>query len=89
MFALGLVDEGRQPSQRHGLRDGRTASRALGYQQVLRYLDGDWTLEQAGTRPSARPAGSPAARSPGSGATPGSTGAEVGDDLLHRALSLL
>ncbi len=30
-----------------GLRDGRTASRALGYQQVLRYLDGEWTLEEA------------------------------------------
>ena len=32
---------------REGLRDGRTASRALGYQQMLRCLDGDWTLEQA------------------------------------------
>jgi tRNA dimethylallyltransferase len=30
-----------------GLREGRTASRALGYQQMLRCLDGDWTLEQA------------------------------------------
>jgi tRNA dimethylallyltransferase len=30
-----------------GLRDGRTASRALGYQQVLRSLDGEWTLEEA------------------------------------------
>ena len=30
-----------------GLRDGRTASRALGYQQMLRYLDGEWTLEEA------------------------------------------
>ena len=30
-----------------GLRDGRTASRALGYQQLLRYLDGDLTLDQA------------------------------------------
>ena len=30
-----------------GLRDGRTASRALGYQQMLRYLDGDLTSEQA------------------------------------------
>jgi tRNA dimethylallyltransferase len=29
-----------------GLREGKTASRALGYQQMLRYLDGDWTLEQ-------------------------------------------
>ena len=30
-----------------GLRDGKTASRALGYQQLLRYLDGEWTLEEA------------------------------------------
>ena len=30
-----------------GLREGRTASRALGYQQVLRALDGEWTSEQA------------------------------------------
>ncbi len=30
-----------------GLRDGRTASRALGYAQVLRFLDGDWSSERA------------------------------------------
>jgi tRNA dimethylallyltransferase len=30
-----------------GLRDGRTASHALGYQQMLRHLDGEWTLDQA------------------------------------------
>ena len=30
-----------------GLRDGKTASRALGYQQMLRHLDGELTLEQA------------------------------------------
>jgi tRNA dimethylallyltransferase len=30
-----------------GLRKGRTASRALGYQQLLRYLDGECTLEEA------------------------------------------
>jgi tRNA dimethylallyltransferase len=30
-----------------GLREGRTASRALGYQQLLRYLDGECTLEEA------------------------------------------
>jgi tRNA dimethylallyltransferase len=34
-----LVDE--------GLRQGKTASRALGYQQVLRCLDGECTLDQA------------------------------------------
>ncbi|MFD0890445.1 tRNA (adenosine(37)-N6)-dimethylallyltransferase MiaA, partial [Streptosporangium algeriense] len=31
----------------HGLAEGRTASRALGYAQVLRFLDGEWTEEQA------------------------------------------
>jgi tRNA dimethylallyltransferase len=30
-----------------GLRDGRTASRALGYQQLLRAAVGEWTLDQA------------------------------------------
>ena len=30
-----------------GLREGRTASRALGYQQLLRYLDGERTLTEA------------------------------------------
>ena len=30
-----------------GLRDGRTASRALGYQQMLRYLDGYCTVDEA------------------------------------------
>jgi tRNA dimethylallyltransferase len=31
----------------HGLREGRTASRALGYAQVLRFLAGEWTEQQA------------------------------------------
>ena len=30
-----------------GLRDGKTASRALGYQQMLRHIDGELTLGQA------------------------------------------
>jgi len=30
-----------------GLRDGKTASRALGYQQMLRHLDGELTLAEA------------------------------------------
>jgi tRNA dimethylallyltransferase len=47
MFAHGLEREVRELADHRGLRDGRTASRALGYQQVLRSLDGDWTLEQA------------------------------------------
>jgi tRNA dimethylallyltransferase len=40
MFAAGLVDEVRALADR-GLREGKTASRALGYQQVLAALDGD------------------------------------------------
>ncbi|MDQ3886499.1 MAG: tRNA (adenosine(37)-N6)-dimethylallyltransferase MiaA, partial [Actinomycetota bacterium] len=38
MFAEGLVDEVRSLAAR-GLRSGRTASRALGYQQILAALD--------------------------------------------------
>ncbi|WP_027943176.1 tRNA (adenosine(37)-N6)-dimethylallyltransferase MiaA [Amycolatopsis taiwanensis] len=40
MFAAGLVDEVRLLAGK-GLREGKTASRALGYQQVLAALDGD------------------------------------------------
>jgi tRNA dimethylallyltransferase len=32
-----------------GLRDGRTASRALGYQQVLAAFDGECSIEEAAT----------------------------------------
>jgi tRNA dimethylallyltransferase len=39
MWEQGLVEEVRE-LERCGLRDGLTASRALGYQQVLSYLDG-------------------------------------------------
>jgi tRNA dimethylallyltransferase len=46
MWADGLVDETRELAAR-GLRQGRTASRALGYAQVLRMLDGDLDEEQA------------------------------------------
>jgi tRNA dimethylallyltransferase len=46
MWQAGLEAEVRDLVAQ-GLRDGRTASRALGYQQVLRYLDGEWTLEEA------------------------------------------
>jgi tRNA dimethylallyltransferase len=46
MFAAGLVDEVRA-LEAVGLRAGRTACRALGYQQVLRHLDGECTLDQA------------------------------------------
>jgi tRNA dimethylallyltransferase len=46
MFAGGLVDEVRMLENR-GLREGRTASRALGYQQVLAAFDGDHDLAAA------------------------------------------
>jgi tRNA dimethylallyltransferase len=46
MWAAGFEAEVRQLAAR-GLRDGKTASRALGYQQMLRYLDGDLPLDQA------------------------------------------
>ncbi|MFC6090463.1 tRNA (adenosine(37)-N6)-dimethylallyltransferase MiaA [Saccharothrix lopnurensis] len=46
MFAAGLVDEVRELAA-HGLREGRTASRALGYQQVLAALDGEHPLADA------------------------------------------
>jgi tRNA dimethylallyltransferase len=46
MWAAGLLDEV-TALERHGLRTGRTASRALGYQQALAQLDGVLTAEQA------------------------------------------
>jgi tRNA dimethylallyltransferase len=59
MWAAGFVEEvGRLAAA--GLRDSLTASRALGYRQVLRYLDGEISEEQAreltviGTRKFAR-----------------------------------
>jgi tRNA dimethylallyltransferase len=46
MWAAGLEAEVRELAAR-GLRDGKTASRALGYQQMLRHLDGALTSDQA------------------------------------------
>lgn len=46
MWAAGLVEEVRR-LEPYGLRDGLTASRALGYAQVLRHLAGEWTEERA------------------------------------------
>jgi tRNA dimethylallyltransferase len=46
MWEQGLVDEVRRLVA-DGLREGRTASRALGYAQVLRHLDGECTEEEA------------------------------------------
>jgi tRNA dimethylallyltransferase len=48
MWAAGLVDEVRRLAAR-GLSDGRTASRALGYQQVLAHLAGVCTEDEAKT----------------------------------------
>ncbi|MDX6233362.1 MAG: tRNA dimethylallyltransferase, partial [Nocardioidaceae bacterium] len=42
MWDQGFVDEVRGLADR-GLREGRTASRALGYQQILAFLDGELT----------------------------------------------
>ena len=46
MWEMGLVDEVRTLENR-GLRDGRTASRALGYAQVLRHLVGECSEGEA------------------------------------------
>lgn len=46
MYDQGLLDEVRSLLP-HGLRDGGTASRAIGYAQALRVLDGDLTPEEA------------------------------------------
>jgi tRNA dimethylallyltransferase len=49
MWADGLVDEVRHLAE-HGLLEGRTAHRALGYHQVLAFLDGACTEDQARER---------------------------------------
>ncbi|HKN53930.1 MAG TPA: tRNA (adenosine(37)-N6)-dimethylallyltransferase MiaA, partial [Amycolatopsis sp.] len=46
MFEAGLVDEV-QVLLARGLREGKTASRALGYQQVIAELDGESDFEAA------------------------------------------
>ncbi len=59
MWRSGFVDEVRR-LERHGLREGRTASRALGYRQILRFLAGECSEDEArketvaGTRKFAR-----------------------------------
>ncbi len=49
MWQDGFVEEVRALGEQ-GLREGRTASRALGYQQVLAFLDGELTEEEAKER---------------------------------------
>jgi tRNA dimethylallyltransferase len=46
MWEAGFVDEVRRLADQ-GLREGRTANRALGYQQVLEHLDGRLTEQEA------------------------------------------
>ncbi|MDA2812117.1 tRNA (adenosine(37)-N6)-dimethylallyltransferase MiaA [Nocardiopsis sp. RSe5-2] len=46
MWQAGLVEEVRALEE-HGLSEGRTAPRALGYAQVLRFLRGECTEEEA------------------------------------------
>ena len=46
MWRAGLVDEV-AALERAGLREGRTASRALGYAQVLRFLAGEYGEDEA------------------------------------------
>jgi tRNA dimethylallyltransferase len=48
MWDAGLVEEVRRLAAA-GLREGRTANRALGYQQVLAFLDGTITEDEAFT----------------------------------------
>ncbi|MBO0853098.1 MAG: tRNA (adenosine(37)-N6)-dimethylallyltransferase MiaA [Nocardia sp.] len=49
MFDQGLVEEVRELIGR-GLREGQTARRAIGYAQVLSYLDGEYDLDRARER---------------------------------------
>jgi tRNA dimethylallyltransferase len=49
MWRIGLVDEVRG-LEKAGLREGRTASKALGYAQVLAFLAGEYDEEEAKTR---------------------------------------
>lgn len=46
MWANGFVEEVARLAE-HGLREGVTASRALGYRQILRWFDGEITEAQA------------------------------------------
>lgn len=46
MVERGLLEEVRALDEQ-GLRNGRTASRALGYSQFLRVLDGEWSAAEA------------------------------------------
>ncbi len=88
MWERGLVDEVRR-LERAGLREGRTASRALGYAQVLAYLAGECSEDEAAaqanqaTRRFVRRQESWFRRDPRIVWIP------AGDDLARRALAVL
>ena len=87
MWEAGFVDEVRRLEA--GLRRGLTAARALGYAQVLAFLAGESSEQEArGTRLCGRPGASPAARTRGSAGTHGSTGCHtMPPDLVELALA--
>jgi tRNA dimethylallyltransferase len=47
MWQAGFLAEVRDLAEHAGLTQGRTASRALGYAQVLRHLTGEWSEQRA------------------------------------------
>ncbi len=92
MWQQGFVAEVRELAA-SGLRSGRTASRALGYAQVLRFLDGEWSQEQAAaetvraTRRFARRQESWFRRDPRVVWLPAARGDQSSDDLSSADLS--
>jgi len=48
MFRHGLVEETKRLLER-GLRENRTAMQAIGYKEVVRFLDGEYSLNEAKT----------------------------------------
>ncbi|GAA3037751.1 tRNA (adenosine(37)-N6)-dimethylallyltransferase MiaA [Actinokineospora globicatena] len=78
MFAAGLVDEVRT-LETQGLREGRTAARALGYQQVLAALAAT-ALDAAASVTAARAAVASVASAPGAVAQGAVTPAAVAQD---------
>jgi tRNA dimethylallyltransferase len=94
MWQAGFVAEVRG-LEAAGLRSGRTASRALGYAQVLRFLDGDWSQEQAAaetvraTRRFARRQESWFRRDPRVVWLPAAGAGDGGADLASRALDTI
>jgi tRNA dimethylallyltransferase len=88
MWEAGLLEEVRT-LEKAGLREGRTASRALGYQQVLAYFAGECTQDQAraetvrATRRFARRQESWFRRDPRIHWLPAHTGTDPADLLEH------